>query len=117
MSGTKTLLALALAIASTMPAVAAHRRTFSPSAGVMCDKYVCVDANGISKNLTAKFLGVARATKFFSQGISDTTEYTFASGVFCDTKERICHKDRYFDGVTGKRSATDVRATAILFGK
>jgi Fels-1 Prophage Protein-like len=117
MSGTKTLLALALSVASTMPAVAAHRKTFSPSAGVLCDEYMCADANGVSKDLTAKFLGMARATKLFSQGASDTTEFTFANGVFCDTKERICHKDRYFDGVTGKRSATDVRATAILFGK
>ena len=115
MSGTKTLLALALTVAVTMPAVAAHRKTFSPSAGVLCDEYVCADANGLSKNLTARFLGAAEATKLFSQVTSDGTEFTFANGVFCDTKERICHKDRYFEN--GKRSATAVRSTAILFGK
>jgi hypothetical protein len=58
---------------------------------------------------------MAAATKLFSQGAFDTTEFTFVNGVFCDTKERICHKDRYFDN--GRRSATDVRTTAILFSK
>lgn len=43
-------------------------------------------------------------------------DFTFANGVFCDTKECACHKNRYFDA-NGKRSATDVRTTTIMFGK
>ncbi|HBA6306489.1 TPA: hypothetical protein J2F63_004671, partial [Escherichia coli] len=33
----------------------------------------------------------------------DPSEFTFANGVFCDVKEKLCRDDRYF-GVDGKRS-------------
>ncbi|MNR85127.1 Fels-1 Prophage Protein-like protein [compost metagenome] len=88
----------------------------NPVAGVLCDKYICADKNGVSKSLTAKYLGQRQAKKVFSQGEFDTSAFTFANGVFCDTKTKLCHVDRYFD--TGsKRSAVDTKTTKKLFGK
>lgn len=49
--------------------------------------YICADASGVSKRLTEKFLGKAAVTKLFSQSTFDTSEFTFANGVFCDAKE------------------------------
>ncbi|MCX5493341.1 YcgJ family protein [Kaistia dalseonensis] len=107
---------LALALMGTPAFAASGKILQSPQAGVLCDPYMCADANGVSKRLTETFLGKAVATKLFSQGAFDTSEFTFANGVFCDVKERACHKDRYFDA-NGKRSPVDAQATAQLFNK
>jgi hypothetical protein len=40
----------------------------SPQGGVLCDKHMCVDASGISKTLTEKFLGGAAAIKTVVSG-------------------------------------------------
>lgn len=88
----------------------------SPAKGVVCDQYVCADQKGISKNLTAKYLGQRQAQKAFSQGSFDTTQFTFANGVFCDTKTQKCHIDRYYDA-KGQHSAVDTTTTKLLFPK
>ncbi|WP_309300358.1 YcgJ family protein [Yokenella regensburgei] len=50
-----------------------------------------------------------------AQGAFDCTAFTFANGVYCDTKEKVCRKDRYF-GADGKLSgAIDKKTTALLF--
>lgn len=106
-----SLLALsATSFAKTAPALK------SPATGVVCDKYICVDKNGVSKALTAKYLGKSKAKKAFSQGEFDVTQFTFANGVFCDTKTQLCHVDRYFEA-EGKRSAVDPVTTKMLFPK
>lgn len=106
-----SLLALsASSFAKTAPALK------SPAKGVVCDKYVCVDKHGVSKDLTSKYLGQQKAKKAFSQGEFDTTQFTFANGVFCDTKTQLCHVDRYFEA-DGKRSAVDRKTTQLLFPK
>lgn len=88
----------------------------TPAAGVLCDRYVCADASGLSKVLTERHLGKP-AAKIFSQGGINLTEFTFANGVFCDVKERLCREDRYF-GEDGKRSgAVSKKYTQILFSK
>lgn len=74
---------------------------------------MCADANGVSKRLTETFLGESVATKLFSQGAFDTSEFTFVNGLFCNVKERACRTDRYFD-VNGQRSSVDVEETARL---
>lgn len=88
----------------------------TPESGVLCDRYICADRNGISVELTKKHLGEAAANKLTSQGEFDMTRFTLANGVFCDTEEKACHVDRYFDA-DGKRSAIDGEATASLFGE
>ena len=106
-----SLLALSAAsFAKTAPALK------TPVKGVVCDKYVCADKTGISKALTAKYLGKSKAQKAFSQGSFDTTQFTFANGVFCDTKTQLCHVDRYYDG-NGKHSAVEPKTTQLLFPK
>lgn len=88
----------------------------NPVAGVLCDKYICADKTGVSKTLTVKYLGQRQAKKVFSQGEFDTSAFTFANGVFCDTKTKLCHVDRYFNA-GNKRSAVDAKTTKKLFGK
>ncbi|WEK51664.1 MAG: YcgJ family protein [Candidatus Kaistia colombiensis] len=107
----------ALALTSAGPSFAASKKSLnSPRAGVLCDKYICADAGGISRDLTARYLGRAAAKRLSSQGSFDTRRFTLANGVFCDTVARSCYKDRYFDS-NGKRSAVDPGASSILFGK
>ncbi|MDQ8953049.1 YcgJ family protein [Acinetobacter rudis] len=88
----------------------------SPTAGVVCDQYICADKKGVSKTLTTKYLGKKQANKAFSQGEFDTTQFTFANGVFCDTKTQLCHVDRYFEA-NNQRSAIDPKTTKLLFPK
>lgn len=107
----------ALALAGATPSLAAPQKGLkSPRAGVLCDHYLCADKAGISRELTTRYLGRAAARKLFSQGDFDATRFTFDNGVFCDTSERSCYKDRYFDS-NGKRGPVDPKATAALFGK
>ncbi|WP_187426364.1 YcgJ family protein, partial [Enterococcus faecium] len=45
----------------------------------------------------------------------DPSEFTFANGVFCDVKEKLCRDDRYF-GVDGNRSGKiNQTTTKMLF--
>ena len=76
---------------------------FSPQKGVICDKYICA----------AKYLGPYKANKAFSQGDFDTSAFTLSNGVFCDTKTKLCHVDRYFEN--GHRSKIDRNTTDKLF--
>lgn len=89
---------------------------FSPKKGVICDTYICADQKGVSKPLTARYLGKAKANRAFSQGSFDATAFTLSNGVFCDTKTKLCHADRYFDQ-NGKRSKVDKNMTDKLFQK
>lgn len=108
-------IALLAAIIST-PSLAAPKPLKTPAPGVVCDKYICADKNGVSRVLTKKYIGSVAAKKAFGQGAFDTTQFTFANGIFCDTKEKACHVDRYFDN-NGKRSKIHADITAKLFGK
>ncbi|MDN5478948.1 MAG: YcgJ family protein [Staphylococcus equorum] len=85
----------------------------SPQKGVICDQYICVNKKGVSKSLTAQYLGTQKANKVFSQGDFDRSAFTFSNGVFCDTNIKRCHIDRYFDN--GHRSKVDQKITDQLF--
>ncbi|KQW60508.1 MULTISPECIES: YcgJ family protein [unclassified Ensifer] len=111
-------LALLLAL-GVMPAHAKQRATIqSPASGVLCDRYVCANEKGISHELTKKYLGKkAAANKLFTTSDVDLTEFTFANGIFCDAKERLCREDRYY-GANGQRSGTvSKKYTKALFGE
>ncbi len=118
MKKTATILAMAaLAVMAATPVLAAAKKPLtSPRTGVLCDRYMCADANGISRDLTVKFLGERAGRKLLSQGAFDTSEFTFANGVFCSAKEKACHRDRYFDAA-GSRSPIDAATTSALFGR
>lgn len=90
----------------------------APVPGVLCDRYVCANDKGISRELTGKYLGKkAAANEMFSTSDIDLTEFTFANGIFCDVKERLCREDRYY-GANGVRSgAVSKKYTQLLFGK
>ena len=87
-----------------------------PEAKVLCDQYICANAEGLSKVLTEKYLGQAQAERVFSQAQLNQTQFTFANGIFCDTQAKRCHVDRYFDA-NGKRSAVAPNYTQALFGQ
>ncbi len=87
----------------------------SPACGVVCDPYICVNSDGISPELTRKYLGEKAAENLQSLQGYDPSEFTFANGVFCDVKEKLYRDDRYF-GVDGKRSGKiNQTTTKMLF--
>ncbi|MFK4825811.1 YcgJ family protein [Paenochrobactrum sp. BZR 588] len=86
----------------------------TPETGVLCDQYICVDKSGVSVELTRKHIGDNAAQAIKSQGEFDVTEFTFANGVYCDVKVKLCYKNRYFDA-EGKRSPVERISTAWLF--
>ncbi|EMF04230.1 YcgJ family protein [Serratia marcescens] len=86
----------------------------NPAKSVLCDKYICADQNGVSATLTLKYLGKKREAALTAQGAFDKTAFTFSNGVFCDTREKQCHTDRYFDK-DGKRSPVAGKETRLLF--
>ena len=108
-----------LLIVGVMPAHATQRATIqSPASGVLCDRYVCANDKGISRELTEKYLGKeAAANEVFTSSDIDLTEFTFANGIFCDVKERLCREDRYY-GANGQRTgAVSKKYTNALFGE
>ena len=89
----------------------------SPAHGVLCDRYMCANDKGISRSLTARYVGKRAAKRLFSQGDFSLTEFTFANGVFCDAKARICRTNRYFDANGTRSGAVSRKYTDLLFGK
>lgn len=92
----------------------------SPSSGVVCDKKsgFCVDYQGISMGFTELYLGKVAMDKL-QESLGDDvdvilSEYTFSNGVYCDSKERQCYKDRYYPRTLDKR---DNHMTKQIFGK
>ncbi|MEN5181718.1 YcgJ family protein [Comamonas testosteroni] len=106
----------ALLLVSVTPTLAKKRPTvLSPTPGVLCDRYVCADDKGISRELTRTHLGKkAAANELFTSSHVDLTEFTLANGIFCDVKERLCRVDRYYEN--GQRSAVSEKYTKLLFG-
>ncbi|ALN63470.1 fels-1 Prophage Protein-like family protein [Lysobacter antibioticus] len=88
----------------------------SAEPGVLCDRYICANKKGLSHVLTEKHNGMRTAMNAFADKDMDTSEFTFANGIFCDVKEKLCRKDRYY-GPNGQRSAVSVEYTEFLFGK
>lgn len=119
MKNSLVILAMSLFFVATyIDAASSPKLLQSPASGVVCDNFVCADAKeGISLSLTEKYLGKNKSKRLAAQGEFDHTQFTFANGIFCDVKERLCRKDRYY-GVDGKRSgAVDKQATTLLFGQ
>lgn len=120
MSKIKAFTALALVIGSgfsVLAGAAEHNPLRSPEKGVVCDAYFCADAMGVSDPLTTKYLGAKKGQQLVSQGEFDRTAFTFANGIYCDTKEKVCRKDRYF-GADGKPSGKiDRKTTQWLFAQ
>lgn len=87
-----------------------------PATGVVCDAYVCADAQGLSTPLTARYLGKKQSRKLEALGEFDRTSFVLANGVYCDTREKVCRKDRYY-GAEGRPSGSvDEVTTRQLFG-
>ena len=118
----KSILACSVAALLAVSAMSAQAkspaRLKSPASGVLCDRYVCANDKGISRALTETYLGKkAVANEVFTSSNVDLTEFTFANGIFCDVKERLCREDRYY-GANGQRSgALSKKYTKLLFGE
>ncbi len=101
--------------APILAGAAEHHSLSTPASGVVCDNYFCADAAGISDVLTTQYLGAKKGKQLAVQGEFDRTAFTFANGIYCDTKEKVCRKDCYF-GADGKPSgAIDKTTTQLLF--
>lgn len=118
----KSCLLVSLVMLLAVFVIPAHAKQLtslrSPAPGVLCDRYLCANGKeGVSHELTEKHLGKKAAIKLYSQGDFDPTEFTFANGIFCDVKERLCRQDRYY-GADGKRTGVvSKNYTRLLFGK
>jgi hypothetical protein len=106
--------ALPLAFAVMPTQAQQDESVYSPEPGVLCDSYVCASDKGISRGLTARYLGKLATKRLFAQGEFNLGQFTFANGVFCDVNERLCRVDRYFDA-KGQRSAVSTKYTNLLF--
>jgi len=85
---------------------------YSPRPGVLCDHFFCANPDGISYSLTLQFLGKKAATRLHDEGNFDMTAFTFENGIFCDTGEKRCRDNRYYDQQghhSGKVNATDTK--------
>ncbi|POZ16187.1 hypothetical protein C3Z09_12590 [Lelliottia aquatilis] len=90
-------------------------RLASPAQGVVCDVFFCADAKGVSDALTTQFLGQVRGEQLSVMGDFYHSAFTFANRIFCDTKAKVCRKDRFFDA-DGKRSGSiEDNTTRLLF--
>lgn len=107
----------ALVVVGVPPAQARPQAALrSPVPGVLCDRYVCANAQGLSRELTATHVSKRAADAAFAYRNTDISAFTFANGVFCDVKARQCRKNRYF-GPDGQPSgAIQYRYTRLLFG-
>jgi hypothetical protein len=88
----------------------------SPARGVLCDRYLCANDKGVSRELTTRYLGKKAAAKLFSQGEFDPTAFTFANGIFCDVNERLCRENRFYSADGQHSGAVSAKYTALLFG-
>ena len=87
---------------------------YSPSKGVICDKKgkFCADSYGISIALTKEYLGAKAANnleKMADKYHMSMTDWTFANGVSCNTKKKICKKSKW-------DKKADAHWTKMLFG-
>jgi len=87
---------------------------FSPTQGIICDAKsgFCVDSYGISLGYTGSYLGKKNQDIWAKKLSGDyiTTEFSFSNRVYCNTKQRICKKEKYAD-------KPDRYWTNILFGR
>lgn len=93
---------------------------WSPDRGVVCDKKAgfCVDHDGISRGLTSLYLGEKASSKL-DKTLGDGAdvnlgEYSLSNGVYCDSKEKQCYKDRYYPRTPDKKEKP---LTEKIFGK
>lgn len=98
---------------STNAMAQAGNTLFSPKIGVLCDRFICADSQGVSVDLIQQYLGPEKARKVIEMGDFDKTEFTFADGTFCDIKEKLCHVDRFY--TQGQRSEVNEKYTKMLF--
>lgn len=111
------LLFTTVSLLSASVVAASHSPLVSPAPGVLCDTWFCADADGVSDVLTEEYRGKTKARHLEAQGEFDRTAFTFANGVHCDVKEKMCRKNRYY-GADGKPSgAPDATTTRQLFGR
>ena len=114
----KLLVVIALSLGALSANVMANTTKSSPRSptdGVVCDVYFCANDKGVSAELTTRYLGKKKGKRLTAQANFDHSAFTFSNGVFCDSTERLCRKDRYF-GVDGKRSGkVDEHYTELLY--
>lgn len=108
-----------MTIALTLSAQAAGKRkkVFSPRPGVLCDQYICADAQqGVSDTLTERYLGHAQVKRLRKMGEFNRQSFTLSNGIHCNTIDKKCYVDRYFDA-QGRHSAVSEYHTQLLFEK
>lgn len=84
--------------------------------GVVCDKYFCADKEGVSIDLTIKYLGEEKGRKIYlASEHMHFKEFTFSNGIFCSVFERKCFTNRYFKPNGERDGAVESEYTQHLF--
>lgn len=92
------MLVMTIALALSTQAAGKRKKIFSPSPGVLCDQYICADAQqGVSDKLTERYLGHAQVKNLRKMGKFNRQAFTLANGIHCDINDKKCYVDRYFD--------------------
>lgn len=111
------ILVMTIALALSAQAAGKRKKIFSPAPGVLCDQYICADAqHGVSDKLTERYLGHAQVRHLRKMGKFNRQSFTLANGIHCDINDKKCYVDRYFD-TQGQHSAVSQQYTQLLFGK
>lgn len=111
------MLVMTIALALSTQAVGKRKKIFSPAPGVLCDQYICADAQqGVSDKLTERYLGHAQVKNLRKMGKFNRQAFTLANGIHCDINDKKCYVDRYFDA-QGQHSAVSQHYTQLLFGQ
>lgn len=89
----------------------------NPAPGVVCDAYFCADADGVSDRLTLKYMGEKQAKALRDAGHFDHRAFTFLNGIYCDTREKVCRQNRYYNTDGKPAGAVESVTTQMLFGR
>ncbi|POT56165.1 hypothetical protein C3432_19510 [Citrobacter amalonaticus] len=93
-------------------AMAAGGKIYSPQSGVLCDRQegFCADRNGLSTELTTRFLGEYAADRLNDSHPHRRKSFTLSNGVLCSVHEHKCFIDQ-------NKSFEDRRTTEMLYGE
>ncbi|EHN8908253.1 hypothetical protein F6T93_001518 [Enterobacter hormaechei] len=89
----------------------------NPAPGVVCDAYFCADTEGVPDRLTQKYPGDKQAKMLREAGRFDRRAFTFLNGTHCDTGEKACRQNRYYNADGKPAGAVEVTTTQMLSGR
>ena len=71
------ILVMTIALALSAQAAGKRKKVFSPARGILCDQYICADAQrGVSDKWTERYLGHAQVKRLRKMGEFNRQSFT-----------------------------------------